>query len=102
MKKTTLNDLTQMPKVLGAGLATYDGFVIESQFMVGYSPEKFGAMAARIMNEIRRALRLQDALAVLYTQKSVMLIRARPDNVAFVVGTKEVNLGLLKIRFESL
>jgi predicted regulator of Ras-like GTPase activity (Roadblock/LC7/MglB family) len=95
-------ELTRIPKVLGAGISTDDGFVIDSQFTVGYDAEKSAAMAARVVNRIKSSLGLEKASAVLYTQKNVFFIRQTDEGIYFVICQKDANLGLVKIKIDKL
>jgi predicted regulator of Ras-like GTPase activity (Roadblock/LC7/MglB family) len=97
-----LQELTKIPKVLGAGVATKDGFIVESQFAVGYDPEKFGAMAARIVNQINKSLKAETSSIILYAPKMVFFARAKADGIIFAIGYKDANLGLLKIKFDKI
>jgi predicted regulator of Ras-like GTPase activity (Roadblock/LC7/MglB family) len=96
-----LTDITKIPKVLGAGNVTYDGFIIDSQFTVGYDAAKFGAMAARIVNQIKKSLRVEEGTAILYTTNVVFFARAKADGVFFVICNKDANLGLIKIKMDK-
>lgn len=97
-----VSELTKMPKVLGAGLGTDDGFVIDSQFVVGYDAEKSAAMAARVVSRIKSSLNIEKASAVLYTQNNVFFIKETDDGIYFVICQKEANLGLIKIKIDKL
>ncbi|MGB9720245.1 MAG: roadblock/LC7 domain-containing protein [bacterium] len=97
-----LFQLTKIPKVLGAGLATYDGFIIDSQFAHGYDAEKFGAMSAKIVNQIRKNFERENASIVLYTENIVFLAKAKNEGILFVIADKDANLGLIKIKFEKM
>ncbi|MEO0094953.1 MAG: hypothetical protein ABIL46_03550 [candidate division WOR-3 bacterium] len=97
-----LSQLTKIPKILGAGLATYDGFIIDSQFAHGYDAEKFGAMSAKIVNQIKKSFGKENASIILYTDKIIFLARAKNEGVLFVIADKDANLGLVKIKFEKM
>jgi len=97
-----LQELTKIPKVLGAGVASKDGFIVESQFAVGYDPEKFGAMAARIVNQINKSLKIEASSVILYSPNMVFFARAKADGIIFAIGNKDANLGLLKIKFDKI
>ncbi len=97
-----LSQLTKIPRVLGAGLATYDGFIIDSQFVHGHDAEKFGAMSAKIVNQIRKSFEKENASVILYTENIVFLGKAKKEGILFVIGDKEANLGLIKIKFEKM
>jgi len=97
-----LSELTKIPRVLGAGLATYDGFIIDSQFVHGYDAEKFGAMSAKIVNQIKKSFEKEGASIILYTENIIFLARAKKEGILFVISDKEANLGLIKIKFEKI
>uniref|UniRef100_A0A7C4TAX9 Roadblock/LAMTOR2 domain-containing protein n=1 Tax=candidate division WOR-3 bacterium TaxID=2052148 RepID=A0A7C4TAX9_UNCW3 len=103
MKATLdLSQLTKIPRVLGAGLATYDGFIVDSQFVHGYDSEKFGAMAAKIMTQIQKSLGPESGAVILYTEDVVFLAKLKQEGILFVLGDREANLGLIKIKFEKM
>lgn len=95
-------DIARIPKVMGAGTVTYDGFIIESQFTVGYDPAKFGAMAARIVNQIKKSLHVEEGSVIVYASDIVFFARARPDSVFFAICGKEANLGLIKLKMDKV
>ncbi len=97
-----LTELTRIPRVLGAGLATYDGFIIDSQFVHGYNAEKYGAMSARIVNQIKKSFGKENASVILYTDSVIFIAKAKTEGILFVIGDKEANLGLIKIKFEKM
>lgn len=97
-----LSELTKIPRVIGAGIATNDGFIVDSQFSHGYDAERFGAMAAKIINQVKRNLGPECGSVILYTENIVFLARAKDEGVLFVAGDKEANLGLIKIKFERM
>jgi len=97
-----LTELTKIPKVLGAGLVTNDGFLIESQCTVGYNAEKFGAMAAKIIDQIKKSLSIKEGSVILYASKIIFLAKSKPEGALFVIGHKDANLGLIKIKFEKI
>ncbi len=97
-----LSQLTKIPRVFGAGLATFDGFIVDSQFSHGYDSEKFGAMAAKILNQVQKNLGPESGSIILYTENIVFLARAKSEGVLFVIADKEANLGLIKIKFEKM
>jgi len=97
-----LTDITKIPKVLGAGTVTYDGFIIDSQFTAGYEAAKFGAMAARIVGQVKKSLRVEEGGVILYTPKVVFFARAKPENVFFVICAKDANLGLIKLKMDKV
>ncbi|HEC78335.1 MAG TPA: hypothetical protein ENI34_04230 [candidate division WOR-3 bacterium] len=97
-----VDELTKIPKVLGAGLATDDGFVIESQFTVGYNAEKSAAMAAQVINTIKRSLDIERASVVLYTQNNVFFVKESEEGIFFVICQKDANLGLIKIKTDKI
>jgi len=97
-----LSQLTKIPRVLGAGLATFDGFIIDSQFVHGYDAEKFGAMSAKIVNQIKKSFGKENVSIILYTDNIVFLAKAKNEGVLFVIADKDANLGLMKIKFEKM
>lgn len=97
-----LFDLTKIPHVLGAGVASYDGFIIDSQFAHGYDAEKFGAMTAKIINQLKTSFGKENASIILYTENLVFLAKAKPEGILFIISDKEANLGLIKIKFEKI
>ncbi len=97
-----LSQITKIPKVMGAGLATYDGFIIDSQIAHGYDAEKFGAMSAKIVNQIKRNFGKEHASIILYTDNVIFLAKSKEEGVLFVIADKEANLGLIKIKFEKM
>ncbi|MEO0136817.1 MAG: hypothetical protein ABIL39_04680 [candidate division WOR-3 bacterium] len=97
-----LGQLTKIPKVLGAGLATFDGFIVNSQFIHGYDPEKFGAMAAKIVNQLKKSFKAEKSSVIFYTDSIVFLLRAKEEGVLFLIAEKDANLGLIKIKFEKI
>lgn len=97
-----LEDITRIPRVLGAGLATDDGFIVESQCTVGYDAEKAAAMAAQIINVTMRSLTAKNASVVLYTLNSIFFIKKVQEGVFFVICQRDANLGLIKIRVDRI
>ncbi len=97
-----LAELTRIPRVLGAGFATFDGFIIDSQFVHGYDAEKYGAMSAKIVNQIRKSLAGENTSVILYTDSIIFVAKAKSDGILFVISDKEANLGLIKIKFEKM
>ncbi|MGQ9701429.1 MAG: roadblock/LC7 domain-containing protein [bacterium] len=97
-----LFDLTKIPHVLGAGVASYDGFIVDSQLVHGYDAEKFGAMSAKIVNQLKANFGKENASIILYTENLIFLAKPKPEGILFVIGDKEANLGLIKIKFKKL
>jgi len=97
-----LSQLTKIPRVLGAGMATFDGFIIDSQFVHGYDAEKFGAMSAKIVNQIKKNFGKENASIILYTDNIIFLAKAKNEGVLFTIADKDANLGLIKIKFEKM
>ena len=97
-----LSQLTKIPRVLGAGMATFDGFIIDSQFVHGYDAEKFGAMSAKIVNQIKKNFGKENASIILYTDNIIFLAKAENEGVLFTIADKDANLGLIKIKFEKM
>lgn len=97
-----LEAFTKIPKVIGAGLVTSDGFVIESQFTVGYDAEKTGAMAARIVTRIKESLTIEKASAILYTENNVFFVKETVAGTLFVICQRNANIGLVKIYIDKI
>jgi predicted regulator of Ras-like GTPase activity (Roadblock/LC7/MglB family) len=97
-----VTELTRIPKVLGAGLSTDDGFIIDSQFTIGYDAEKSAAMAARVVNRIKSSLDLEKASAILYTRHNVFFVKETDEGIYFVICQKDANIGLVKIKIDKL
>jgi len=96
------DELTKIPKVIGVGLVTNDGFIIESQFTVGYDAEKSGAMAARVVSRIKQSLNIEKASAILYTQNSVFFVKETEGGIFFVICQRDANIGLVKINIDKI
>ncbi len=94
--------LTKIPKVLGAGVATTDGFVIESRFTVGYDAERSAAMAAQIVNRIKENLGTEKVSTILYAQNNVFFIKETDVGIFFLICQKGANLGLVKIKINKI
>lgn len=97
-----LADIAKIPKVIGTGTVTYDGFIIDHQFLVGYDAAKFGAMTARIVNQIKKSLRVEQGALIIYTTDIVFIARAMTDSIFFVIAGKDANLGLIKVKMDKL
>ena len=97
-----VDELTRIPKVLGAGIATDDGFIVESQFTIGYNAERSAAMAAQIVSSIKRSLDIDKASAILYTQRNVFFIKEAENGIFFVICQKDANLGLVKVKTDKI
>jgi len=97
-----LDTITKIPKVLGAGIASTDGFVIESQFTVGYNAEKSAAMAAQVVNRIKQSLNIEKVSVIFYTQNSVFFIKETEVGIFFVTCHKDANIGLVKIKINKI
>jgi len=95
-------DLVKIPRVLGAGIATEDGFIVESQFKIGHNAERSAAMAAQIVHSIKRSLHVEKASAILYTPKSVFFIKESENGIFFVICQKDANLGLVKLKIDKI
>ncbi|MBA7512565.1 hypothetical protein ES705_04572 [subsurface metagenome] len=95
-----VDEITKIPKVLGAGLATDDGFIIESKFIVGYDPEKFSSMAALIMKRIKKCLNIEKTSAIFYASNSVFFVKNTEAGIFFVICKKDANIGLVKINID--
>lgn len=96
-----IDDFTKIPKVLGAGLVSEDGFIIEGQAKFEYDTEKLGAIAARVVNRIKNSLDVAKASAIIYTTDNVLFLRDSADGIAFVICQKDANVGLVKIRLDK-
>jgi predicted regulator of Ras-like GTPase activity (Roadblock/LC7/MglB family) len=95
-------ELTKIQKVLGAGLVSEDGFIIEGQATFEYDTDKLGAIAARVVNRIKNSLEVAKASAIIYTKDNVLFLRDSADGIIFVICQKDANVGLVKIRMEKL
>jgi predicted regulator of Ras-like GTPase activity (Roadblock/LC7/MglB family) len=94
-------DLLKIPKVLGAGLVSEDGFIIEGQSTYEYDTEKLGAIAARVITRIKNSLGVERASAIVYTHDNVLFLRESADGIAFVICQKDANVGLVRIRLNK-
>jgi len=97
-----LNELSKIPKFWGAGIVSEDGFIIDSQFTVGYDPEKFGAMAARIISTVKKSLNTKRGSIILYTSKSIFFAKNVENGIFFALCQKDANIGLIKVKLERL
>ena len=97
-----LSELTKIPRILGVGLASSDGFVIDSQFTIGYDAEKSAAMAAQVVNRIKKSLEIEKASAVIYTQNNVFFVKEIEDGIFFAICRKNANLGLIKVKIDKI
>lgn len=95
-------NLSKVPGVLGVGLVSEDGFIIKSQFAYGYNAERFGAMAAKIQQEIKRLFVDESLKILLYTNQVIFLSKRAQDGVVFVVAERNTNVGLLKVSLDKL
>jgi predicted regulator of Ras-like GTPase activity (Roadblock/LC7/MglB family) len=95
-------EVTKIPKVLGAGLATDDGFVIDSQFTVGYDAQKSAAMAAQVVKRVKTSLLVEKASVILYTHYNVFFIKEINEGIFFAICQKDANLGLVKIKTDKI
>jgi predicted regulator of Ras-like GTPase activity (Roadblock/LC7/MglB family) len=95
-------DLIKIPKVLGAGLVSEDGFIIDGQAAYEYDTEKLGAIAARVVNRIKKSLDVEGASAIVYTRDNVLFLRERTEGILFVICQKDVNVGLVRIRLNKI
>ena len=98
----SLQSLIKVPGVLGAGLATDDGFIIESQFAYGYNAERFAAMAAKIQQEIKKLFADEDSKVLLYTNQVIFLSKKAQEGVAFIVAERNTNVGLLRVSLDKI
>jgi predicted regulator of Ras-like GTPase activity (Roadblock/LC7/MglB family) len=97
-----LTEFTKLPKVLGAGLVSEDGFIIEGQARFEYNMDKLGAIAARVVNRIKNSLNVVNASAIIYTQDNVLFLKGTADGIFFVICQKDANVGLVKIRLDKM
>lgn len=95
-------DLLKIPKVLGAGLVSEDGFIIEGQSTYEYDMEKLGAIAARVINRIKNSLSVEAASAIVYTSDNVLFLKESAEGIAFVICQKDANVGLVRIRLNKI
>jgi len=97
-----IGEFTKLQKVLGAGLVSEDGFIIEGQAKFEYDMDKLGAIAARVANRIKNSLSVEKASAIIYTQDNVLFLRDSSEGIVFVICQKDANVGLVKIRLDKL
>lgn len=97
-----VGEFTKMQKVLGAGLVSEDGFIIEGQAKFEYDMEKLGAIAARVANRIKTSMNLEKAAAIIYTQDNVLFLKDSTEGIVFVICQKDANVGLVKIRLSKI
>ena len=97
-----VGEFTKMQKVLGAGLVSEDGFIIEGQAKFEYDMEKLGAIAARVANRIKTSMNLDKAAAIIYTQDNVLFLKDSSEGIVFVICQKDANVGLVKIRLNRI
>ena len=97
-----VGEFTKMQKVLGAGLVSEDGFIIEGQAKFEYDMEKLGAIAARVANRIKTSMNLEKAAAIIYTQDNVLFLKDSSEGIVFVICQKDANVGLVKIRLNRI
>jgi len=97
-----LQGLLKVPGVLGVGLASDDGFTIESQFAFGYNAERFAAMAAKIQQEIKRLFADENTKILLYTNQVIFLSKRTQEGVAFIVAERNTNVGLLRVSLDKI
>ncbi|MEO0225544.1 MAG: roadblock/LC7 domain-containing protein [candidate division WOR-3 bacterium] len=94
--------LSKLPGVIGVGLVSEDGFIIDSQFSYGYDAERFGAMAAKIQQELKRLFADEEMKLLLYTHKITFLSKKTEDSVAFIVAERNTNVGLLRVNLDKI
>ena len=97
-----VSEFTKMQKVLGAGLVSEDGFIIEGQAKFEYDMEKLGAISARVANRIKTSMNLEKAAAIIYTQDNVLFLKDSTEGIVFVICQKDANVGLVKIRLSKI
>ena len=97
-----IGDFTKIQKVLGAGLASEDGFIIEGEARFQYDMDKLSAISARVANRIKNSLDVKKASAIIYTQDNVLFLRDTAEGIVFVICQKDANVGLVKIRLDKL
>ena len=97
-----IGEFTKMQKVLGAGLVSEDGFIIEGQAKFEYDMDKLGAIAARVANRIKTSMNLEKAAAIIYTQDNVLFLKDSSEGIVFIICQKDANVGLVKIRLNKI
>ena len=97
-----LQSLSKIPGVIGIGLASDDGFIVESQFVYGYNAERFGAMAAKIQQEIKKIFTDEEVKILLYTNQLTFLSKKALEGVAFIVAERNTNVGLLRVSLDKI
>jgi predicted regulator of Ras-like GTPase activity (Roadblock/LC7/MglB family) len=97
-----ISDFTKIQKVLGAGMVSEDGFIIEGQAKFEYDMDKLGAIAARVANRIKNSLNIEKASAIVYTEDNVLFLKESTEGIVFVICQKDANVGLVKIRLNKI
>ena len=97
-----VTDFTKMPKVLGAGLVSTDGFIIDGRSTYEYDMDRLGAIAARVVNRIKNSFNVERSSAVIYTQDNVLFLKEGAEGIVFVMCQKDVNVGLMRIRLNKI
>lgn len=98
----SVEGLTKIHKVLGAGLVDKDGSLIESRITFDYDAKKLGALAARVVNRSKKSLGIEKASIILYTHNIVFFARETEKGIFFVICQKDANIGLVKIKINKL
>ena len=98
----TINELTKIHKVLGAGLVNNDGVLTESRITYDYDAEKLSALAARVVNRTNKSLGVEKTLVILYTQNIVFLVKETEKGIFFVICQKDANIGLVKLKIDKI
>ena len=97
-----ISDFTKIQKVLGAGMVSEDGFIIEGQAKFEYDMDKLGAIAARVAHRIKNSLNIEKASAIVYTEDNVLFLKESTEGIVFVICQKDANVGLVKIRLNKI
>ncbi len=97
-----LENFIKIPKVLGAGLVSEDGFIIEGRATYEYDTERLGAIAARVVHRIKNSFGMEGASAIIYTKENVLFLKEVEQGIVFVICQKDANVGLVKIRLNKI
>ena len=97
-----IEELTKIHKVLGAGLVTNEGVVLESHITSDYNPDKLGALAARIVNRAKQSLGLAKTSVILYTLNLVFFAKETEKGIFFVMCRKDANIGLVMLKIDKI
>ncbi len=97
-----IEELTRIHKVLGAGLVTDDGSMLESRVGFDYDASRLGALAARLVGSTKKSLGLEKASVIVYLGRIVFFARETARGIFFVVCQKDANIGLIKIKIDKI